>query len=73
MSNPFDPTYGLSGDMGLILAKAGWLLCKGINPLGNEVAYFCHPNTGQIRQANLRRGDEWAAISCIIDITEENK
>ena len=73
MSNPFDPNYGVSGDMGMILAKAGWFLLKGTNPFGNKVAYFCHPKTGQIRLADLRRGEEMAAFGFIIDITEENK
>ena len=71
MSNPFDPTYGLSGDMGMILAKAGWFLWEGTTPFKGKRAYFVHQGTGQIREADIRQGAELAAYDFINTLKEE--
>ena len=71
MSNPFDPTYGLSGEMGLILVKTGWFLYKATTPFKGERAYFCHPATGRIREADIRQGEELAAYDLINTLKEE--
>lgn len=62
--------YELSGDMGTILAKAGWFLWEGTTPFGKKQAFFCHPGTGRIFEADIRQGEELAALSFINTLKE---
>lgn len=71
MSKVFSPTYDVSGDMGQILAKAGWFLWEGTTPFKGKRAYFVHLGTGQIREVDIRQGEELAAYDFINTLKEE--
>lgn len=55
-----------------ILAEAGWLLRSSKTPFGGIRHYFCHYATGQIREADIRQGEELAAYD-LINTLKENQ
>ena len=61
----------IRGDMMQVLAETGWFLREATTPFGGKRYYFCHPQTGQIRETDIYQTKELAAYDFINKLKEE--